>query len=204
MVEIPNGPRTLSDPRTLRALTHPVRLALLEALLSGPLTATEAGELIGESPTTCSFHLRQLARYGFVEETGGGRGRARPWRLIHTGWRAPARPDDPEFTRAVQALDHVLLDRLFERIRRFVDAVATYPREWQEAGQADTQILHVTAAEASEFTAAYRELVDRFRERWADRTHSPDLRPDGTLPVEVFFGVYPVDSPPSSRQESGR
>ena len=53
----------------MRALTHPVRLALLDAGNSqGPLTATQAGELIGEPPNTCSFHFRQLARYGFVEE----------------------------------------------------------------------------------------------------------------------------------------
>ena len=75
------GLREVSDARTFRALGHPVRLALLETLvIEGPLTATEAAEQIGESPTTCSFHLRQLARYGFVEEAGGGKGRARPWR----------------------------------------------------------------------------------------------------------------------------
>lgn len=60
----------------MRALAHPVRSSLLELLIiDGPITATEAGERLGESPTTCSFHLRQLARYGFVEEAGGGPGR---------------------------------------------------------------------------------------------------------------------------------
>ena len=66
----------LNDPRALRALAHPVRLSLVSLLRrAGPLTATQAGERIGESATTCSFHLRQLARYGLVEEAGGGRGR---------------------------------------------------------------------------------------------------------------------------------
>ena len=64
--------RQLTDSQTLRALTHPVRIALIEALLlGGAMTATEVGERISESPTTCSFHLRQLAKYGFVEEAGG-------------------------------------------------------------------------------------------------------------------------------------
>jgi len=63
--------REVSDARSFRALGHPVWLVLLETLvIDGPLTATEAAERIGESPTTCSFHLRQLARYGFVEEAG--------------------------------------------------------------------------------------------------------------------------------------
>src|SRR5919108_2121595 len=76
-------PRTieLTDPRALRALAHPIRLALLGALRrEGPLTATQAGALVGESAASCSFHLRQLAKYGLVEEAGGGRGRERPWR----------------------------------------------------------------------------------------------------------------------------
>ncbi|GAA3197618.1 ArsR/SmtB family transcription factor [Dactylosporangium siamense] len=184
--------RTLSDARSLRALSHPVRLALLEALLTGPLTATQAGELIDESPTTCSFHLRQLARYGFVEETGGGRGRARPWRLTHVGWSAPAQPDNPEFTRAVQVLDHVLLDRQVARIRRFVDAAPTYSPQWQAAARGHTSILHLTAAETAELAAAYQEVTERFRTRWAGRTEQPE----GALPVETFYGVYPVDKPP--------
>ena len=66
----------------MRALAHPVRLALLEALTdAGQLTATEAGERVGESPANTSFHLRQLAKYGFVEEAEGGTGRRRPWKL---------------------------------------------------------------------------------------------------------------------------
>jgi len=180
------SPRTLADAPSLRALSHPVRLALLEALLAGPLTG--AGAVIGESPTTCSFHLRQLARYGFVEETGGGRGRARPWRLTHIGWNAPARPDDPEFTRAAQALDQVLLERQFARIRRFVDAAPTYPAAWQSAATGHTTVLRLTAAEAAEMGAAYRELAERFRVRWAQR----DDPPEDTLPVEVLIGIYPV------------
>jgi hypothetical protein len=49
------GPRKVTDPRTLRALAHPVRIALIEALTyGGPMTATEVGERIGETPTTCT------------------------------------------------------------------------------------------------------------------------------------------------------
>ena len=70
-------PRRLTDPRAMRAVAHPVRIALLEVLgTEGPLTATQAGEHIGESPTTCSFHLRQLAKYGFIEEVEGVAGGA--------------------------------------------------------------------------------------------------------------------------------
>ncbi|SCL68289.1 ArsR/SmtB family transcription factor [Micromonospora chersina] len=188
-------PRTLTDPRELRALSHPVRLALMEALGAGPLTATQAGELIGESPTTCSFHLRQLARYGFVEEAGGGRGRARPWRLTRRGWSAPARPEDPDWTRASQALDRVLLDRYVQRLRRFVDDAPTYPPEWYQAATGQQHLFHLTADELAEFVAAYRELVAGFTARFDARRTGSDARPAGALPVELLFFGYPVRAP---------
>ena len=193
------GSRTITDARMLRALSHPVRLALLEALQGGPLTATQAANLIGESPTTCSFHLRQLAHYGFVEEAGGGSGRSRPWRLLVESWSAPAQPDDPEFVQASRALDHVMLSRLFDRIRRFVDTVASYPKPWQRAAEASTTVLHLTANELTEFNTAYLAMIGEFRDRWANRTKSPELRPPGSLPVEVLFAAYPVESPGNAR-----
>jgi DNA-binding transcriptional ArsR family regulator len=193
--------RTLTDPRTLRAMSHPVRLALLEALLSGPLTATEAGELIGETPTTCSFHLRQLAKYGFVEEVGGGKGRARPWRRVDTGWDAPAQPDNPEFTRASQALDEVLLDRYVERLRRVVRTAPSYPRDWYEAMTGSQNILHLTADELREVVAAYKALSDEFRDRWGDRTQQPQTRPEGALAVETLFFAAPIDLPEKTERE---
>ena len=73
---------------------HPVSIALIEALLlGGAMTATEVGERIGESPTTCSLPaFRQLAKHGFVEEAGAG-GRAGPGRggRARSGCSSPAR-----------------------------------------------------------------------------------------------------------------
>src|ERR1700677_5032717 len=86
--------RKITDARTLRALAHPVRIALFEELaLGGAMTATAIGERIGETATTCSFHLRQLAKYGFVEEAGRGKGRARPWRRTSLGGEIPVSHD---------------------------------------------------------------------------------------------------------------
>src|ERR1700689_2447577 len=80
--EVPGRTVTrLEGAKALRAYAHPVRMKLILALRTrGPLTATQAGRLLGESSGTCSFHLRQLAKYGLVEETGGGTGREKPWR----------------------------------------------------------------------------------------------------------------------------
>ncbi|WP_116066593.1 winged helix-turn-helix domain-containing protein [Asanoa ferruginea] len=83
-------PARLQGAAAMRALAHPTRIALIEALrLHSTLTATEASSLIGESPTNCAFHLRALARFGFVEEVGAGPGRRRPWRALDVRWRSP-------------------------------------------------------------------------------------------------------------------
>src|SRR5690348_15693109 len=74
------------DPAAMLALAHPTRLALLELLgAEGPLTASEAGKRLGESPGTMSWHLRLLARHGFVVEAEGGSGRRRPWTVAALG-----------------------------------------------------------------------------------------------------------------------
>src|SRR5207244_3922342 len=75
------GSLTVSDPRAMRALAHPTRLALLDHLHTvDQATATECSEFVAESPSALSYHLRSLARWGFVEEGSGGAGRERPWR----------------------------------------------------------------------------------------------------------------------------
>jgi len=77
----------------------------------GPLTATRAAELLGESSGTCSFHLRQLAKYGLVEEAGGGTGREKPWRAatMATSWSSVA--DTPEQAAATGLLQTVIAER---------------------------------------------------------------------------------------------
>src|ERR1700690_3636696 len=107
--------RELTDPQTMRALTHPLRLALLEALeLEGPPTATQAGELIGEPPNTCSFHFRQLAKYGFVQEAGPAPGRSRPWRLTTFRMHSTDLHEAPETAVAARGLDRMLRGGYFE------------------------------------------------------------------------------------------
>ncbi len=186
------GRRELDDPRTMRALTHPVRLALLEALgLEGPLTATRAGELIGEPPNTCSFHLRQLAKYGFVEEAGGGTGRNRPWRLSSIGLHFTDVHEDPEMRLAARGLDRLLRERYFARLQAFYDTRADYPKRWQEVTGGSQFVLHVTAEELRAVDEELTAVLDRFRERMSD----PGRRPAGSLPVEVLLFAYPLRPP---------
>ena len=188
----PEPPRDISDARTLRALAHPVRIALLEILtVEGPMTATEAGERIGESPTTCSFHLRQLAKYNFVEEAGGGKGRARPWRLtsIHLQFSGH---DDPELEIASNALIRLFRDRQLDRYRTWLETRAMFPPPWRRAAGETDLLFYVTA---DELKALNDELLAFLLPRFQDRLTDPSRRPDGSVPVEMLVFSYPVTLP---------
>ncbi len=184
------GLREVSDARAMRALAHPVRLSLLETLkLEGPLTATQAGERIEESPTTCSFHLRQLAKYGFVEEAGGGSGRARPWRMSARGLRFTTEHGDPEARLAAGALERMMRERQLERYQSWLESRGSYPEAWREAAETSVHVLWMTADELEELNEELLALLlARFQERRAD----PAARPQGALPVELLIVGYPM------------
>ena len=184
--------RKVSDARTLRALTHPVRIALIETLgLGGAMTATQLGEQIGESPTTCSFHLRQLAKYGFVEEAGGGKGRARPWKMTSIGMNIHG-IGDPEVEIAAATLGRLVTDRQIARFQAWTRSRGSYPRAWRSAAGTSEWVLYLTPDELKQLNDELAEvLITRFRERFAD----PSKRPPGVLPVEYLLFSYPIAVP---------
>ena len=190
--EEPSEPRKLTDARTLRALAHPVRIAVYEELaISGAMTATELAKRIGATPTACSFHLRQLAKYGFVEEAGGGKGRNRPWRLASLGWNIPV-ADDPETQIAGDAVLRLSRERAFARYQRWQATKAGYAREWREAADDSDYLSYVTEEELNQVNQELHAVLERFRDRLTD----PARRPPGALPVETLLLSYPIEPPP--------
>ncbi len=176
----------------MRALSHPVRIAIIEVLSTeGPKTATEIGELIAESPTTCSFHLRQLAKYGFVEEAGGGKGRARPWRMTSHGFSVSAQ-DDPEAEIALSALSRMFRERQFDRYQTWLETRTTYPLEWREAAIDSQHGFYLTAEELEQIGA---ELAALLRSRFPERLTDPTTRPPGSALVEMLVLAHPLNPP---------
>jgi hypothetical protein len=190
----------LTDPKAIRALAHPVRWALLEALgQAGTLTATQASEMLGESPANCAFHLRTLAKYGFVEEAGGGRGRERPWRQSYDAMSWETSADDSQVSQAAEALDQVWLDRQLARARHSLTSTAQWPKGLDNALGGSTSRLYVTPEEADELYTEIRKTFERLF--WTDHRfverRDPKLRPAGAVPVEFVLLGYPVlDLPP--------
>lgn len=171
----------LTDARALRALAHPTRLKLVGLLrLEGAMTATQAGLRLGESPASCSFHLRQLAKWGLVEEAGGGRGRERPWQATaeSTQWTV----NSPELSEPAAALGAVIVRMQAERILEAFAALPEEPVEWQQAHQLGDTMLSLTPAELDELGNDLWELLNTYR----SRTPKPDARQ-----VEVFYAALP-------------
>jgi DNA-binding transcriptional ArsR family regulator len=183
--------RVVTDADTMRALAHPVRIALLEALaLEGELTATAAGDLIGESSTTCSFHLRQLAKYGFVEEAGGGKGRARPWKRSFRGFRfSSEHADDPAAEIAAGTLARLFRERQFQRLQTWMETSRSYPEEWRSASSMSEFVVWMTPQELEEFNETLFAQIERMHR---DRAEHPSKRPEGALPVEYLLYSYPM------------
>ncbi len=187
-----SGLRRVADAQSLRALTHPVRIALIEALtVDGPLTATEAAEVVGESPTTCSFHLRQLARYGFVEEAERGPGRRPSWRMRSIGTVIASEGGDPEANVAAAAVSGPVRQRLLEHLDRREMSRASYPKRWRDLAQINQHLLFVTAEELAELERRLHQMLMELYPRIADE----GARPKGALPVEMVSFIFPLRLP---------
>jgi DNA-binding transcriptional ArsR family regulator len=187
-------PRKLTDPRVIRALAHPVRIALLEALVrEGPLTATQAAELLDDSPGNMSWHLQTLAKYGYVEEAEGGVGRRRPWRLVSMGTTYDEDPDDTELSVAATGLTKLGNERAFDRLDRWMNVRGGYPRDWQHAWFSTNNISYLMPDELRQLGEDILEVILRYR----DRTVHPELRPEGSLPVSVLAYGFPIQPTPS-------
>ena len=140
----------ITDPRAMRALAHPLRIELLRVLGGGPKTATECAEATGESPQSCSYHLRTLAKYGFVERAEAPNGKERPWRKRKSGvsWS----PDvDPE---AARALSSTFIAHDLELLRRYL---AAPDAAWPEPMYGQLT-LRVSYAEAEELGSKLFDL----------------------------------------------
>jgi predicted ArsR family transcriptional regulator len=168
-------------------------MALLEALgREGPLTATEAGELLGESPANMSFHLRTLAKYGFVEEAPGGAGRQRPWRIVVRSLVLDE-TDDAETAGAAQALSRHVAARAFERRAEWEATQSSFPQEWRDASFVFDSLVYLTAEELDTVGREFLAVLDRYAERGADRSK----RPAGAYPVAVVAHGHPLSPSPS-------
>jgi predicted transcriptional regulator len=182
----------LRDPRALRALAHPIRLSLVGLLrVEGPLTATRAAELLGESSASMSFHLRQLAKYGLVEEAGGGKGRERPWRATAMFTNLPDVAENPDLAVAAELLSSVIAERYLEDVMRWLEVRQAEPEEWQRVAQFGDTYLYLTPDELATLGEQTQQMMDQY----IGRQNHPELRPAGARLVSYLHLAFPLLRP---------
>lgn len=187
---MPTGDLVIRDPRALRALAHPVRIAILERLQGeGPATATTIGEVVGISASAASYHLRSLARFGLVVDAGGGAGRNRPWRAVASGFMfEPTDHVGPAAEAAVQLLSGQLVARGEQETLAFIAAEGSLDADWRAASHLANATLRLTADELVEVVRQIDVVVEPYR-RAARRDAPADARP-----VRFLLRLFPRDT----------
>lgn len=200
-----DAPRRVLDAASLPGLAHPLRVQLLEQLTQyGPATATQLGARLHESSGATSYHLRQLERYGFVEEDPGrGSGRERWWRRVPGGLRinTPEPTDDAATKEATQLVVNEFTRGRNRRAEHWRETFADWPREWQDAGGQGTFHMRLTAAELDELSTELESVVLRWKQLADERQNTDAGVADegGHRQVEIQLTTFPLPDPNEPR-----
>lgn len=152
----------LNDVGSLRAYAHPLRMQIVSILRGrGPHTATQLAAELGESSGSTSYHLRQLARYGIVEESPGGKGREKPWQAAARITSIPDSEPTEEMAEAATELRLTLARRWHDQLADWIVRRTGEPKRWRKAPFNDHGIW-VTAAELAELDKKINALIDPY------------------------------------------
>ncbi|GAB2741923.1 ArsR/SmtB family transcription factor [Streptomyces bullii] len=192
MVSEPRNPQVRElDARSLRGLAHPLRMQLLDALrFAGPATASQLAERLGESSGATSYHLRQLAEYGFVEDAPElGKGRERWWKAVHHGLRfddSLLTDQDPAVRGAADLYLHEVATTQTRELSTWLGSRDSWPEEWNHVWDMSSATLRLTPDLTRELIEQMHALVDTFR----DRAAAEDT--PGAEQVRIHTHAFPI------------
>ncbi|MER5601739.1 helix-turn-helix domain-containing protein [Streptomyces sp. NPDC002265] len=183
MTEHEERKRRQLDARSLRGLAHPLRMQLLEALRQrGPATASQLAERFGESSGSTSYHLRQLAAHGFVEDAPQqGKGRERWWQAVDQGLVLDTTDfddADPEIRGVAEVFLHEMANTHARELSSWLVTRGDWSKDWSDGSDMSDATLRLTPALAAELIAKMHELVDDYRQlgREADGRDTETVR----------------------------
>lgn len=180
-------PLVASRAEQIKALTHPTRLKLIDLFRSGrELSAKECAEATGESIASCSFHLRQLAKYGYLER-GEPRGQERPWRLPAARNIVLDTDDQHQGPAAMRLAGEALIVDAVDRLLGWVRENPDEDGAWERASMLRSVSVWATTDEMAQFERDFDELLRRFR----GRTDDAGSRPAGTRHVRMLAAMWP-------------
>ena len=186
----------VTDVRALRALAHPLRNRLLGQLrLNGPATASQLGRAVGESSGSTSYHLRQLAAYGFVEEVEGqGTARERWWRARHrmTSWQAADLIAQEGGAEVQDEMTRLQIDQHGRVLDAWFTQKEALGPEWASVASLNDHGMRLRPDQARELADELNAVLDR----WMTE-HPGDQPAEGTELVWVLTDLVPLKEMPS-------
>lgn len=182
------------NARTLRGLAHPLRMRLLNTLREfGPATASGLAGRLGESSGATSYHLRQLASYGFVEDAPElGKGRERWWKAVHLGTAFDNTADflrdpDPEVRDAMGVILHEVSTTHAQELSTWLGTMHTWPEEWLHSWDLSDFKVRLTPELSKELAEKIHDLVNSYRGQVPEDT-------EGSAVVRTHLHVFPRSS----------
>jgi len=176
--------RRITDPETLKALAQPLRRRLYRLLIQlGPSTVGVLAKKVEGDPGQISYHLRELAKHGFIEEAPelARDKRERWWRAVpgSAGWDTAdfATPEARAIADQVKA--QMLADE-FERAIEWEKNRETWGKDWTRVATSSESNLFLTPEEAVAFNADLTEVLMKWSKvghaaRAADRTENREV-----------------------------
>ncbi|MER7794212.1 helix-turn-helix domain-containing protein [Streptomyces sp. NPDC097640] len=187
---VPDDVRVL-DPRSLRGLAHPLRIRLLGALREyGPATASQLAERLGESSGATSYHLRQLATYGFVtDDPERGKGRERWWKSAQRGTRMGSEElllgADASLRGAMSTVLHEYATIHSQEMSTWLGTWREWPEEWRRAWDISDWTIRLTPELGTELRDKVQELIESYREKEVDQGA------EDSAPFRVHLHAFP-------------
>ncbi|MEU7928396.1 helix-turn-helix domain-containing protein [Micromonospora sp. NPDC049801] len=186
--------RVIGDPVAMRALAHPLRLKL-HALVGreGTMTAATAARALRISQALASHHLRQLGKYGFVEQAGRSDNRERPWRVtaVSQDWEPGETAEGHE---GLSMLERFVLERSAAQLAEWQQRRPEMDSRWSEHTGVSQNLAYLTVDELAELHRAWEALISL----WVQRRPLGDTasRPEGAVPIDITLIIAPL--PPTA------
>ena len=185
------------DPSALKALAHPLRVRMYDLLSDrGSATASQLAEQLGESSGTTSYHLRLLAKHGFIqEEPDRGNRRDRYWRARSYNLEAAKMEDDPEAMAALRMASGELWRGYARQIETWFRSAEAWGPTWRSASASSITRFHATPEELAELRDELLRAAERLLEPLRGREPPEGEPPEGSVRVTMQLHTFPIGTP---------
>ncbi|MFI2754243.1 ArsR/SmtB family transcription factor [Cellulomonas sp. P22] len=182
------------DASAFKAYAHPLRLRMIQYLNDhGSATATELAQHLGESTGQTSYHLRQLAKHGLIEDDPArGKGRERWWRsrpFAVDGARLST--EDPTMTPAVTRMLHSVARTRAEALDDWFSRALQLPGEWLTSSVHRQSTADLTPEETTALNAEVSSTIDRYVSLSRARAERGETPADARR-VRTYYDAFPL------------